>query len=311
MMKKTYPDVFDFVVEKALKSGKRFRVVIAGADNENMLRGVFSAAEAGFATPVLLGDENKIKAFLEKLGYIDREYTLINVPYSTNVVQYAIDMIKYGKADILMRGNTETRDFLLPILAKTNHLIIPGKLLSHVTILKLPKVDLPLALSDVTVCVNPSMEQRKEIIRNMVRLLNIIGVENPNIALLSLVETPSFHMRDSVEAATLVMEHEEVPIAKCRLVGPIAYDLVVSPEAAKIKGYDCDCCGKFHGVVVPNLMVGNIMTKILELDAHAHSFGVIMGAEIPIAITSRSGTEESAYLSLAAAAAMAQREKNS
>ncbi len=141
----------------------------------------------------------------------------------------------------------------------------------------------------------------------MVRALKIAGVEEPNIAILSLVETPSFHIRDSVEAATLVMEHEDTKIAECNLVGPIPYDLIVSKEAARLKRYDCPYCGEFDGIVVPDLMTGNVMVKILEREIDSSHFGVIMGANIPIAITSRSGSPEEAFLSLAAAAVMSQR----
>ncbi len=308
-MEKWYHECFNYVVDNAMKVSKPCRIAIAGADNENMLLGAFHAQKVGFGTPVLIGQASKIKPLLEKLGLADQKYQLFDVPATTNCVQYAIDMVKSGNAEILMRGNTETRDFLLPILNKSNHLLLPDKILTHVVILKIPHVEQPMAFSDVTICPSPSLEQKKKIIQNMVRALRIAGKENPNIAILSLVETPSFHMRDSVEAATLVMEHEDTPIAPCNLVGPIPYDLIVSKEAARLKNYDCPYCGEFDGIVVPDLMTGNVMVKILERDTDSSNFGVIMGASIPIAITSRSGSAQEAFLSLAAAAVMSQRGK--
>ena len=308
-MEKTYPEAFDYVVENACKLGKKCRVVIAGADNENILQGAFMAQEAGFAKLILLGDESKINPILEKIGKKEEDYTLISMDAKINAVQYAIDMIKSGNADILMRGNTETRDFLLPILNRVNHLVIENRMLTLVEIHKLERYEKPFAISDCTFIIEPSPEERKKVVQNMVRCLRIAGVNHPNIALLSLVETPSFHMRDSVTAALLVEEQKERPFADCNLVGPIAYDLIMSMEAARLKGYDCAYCGEFDGIVAPDLMSCNVMSKILKVEGGSSSFGVIMGANIPIAITSRSDPPTVSFLSLAAAAVMTNRGK--
>ena len=102
----------------------------------------------------------------------------------------------------------------------------------------------------------------------------------------------------------MVKENRQRPFAECNLVGPIAYDLIVSKEAARLKGYDCPCCGEFDGIVVPNLATGNVMVKVLQQSAGADGFGVLVGAKIPIAITSRADKPEQAFYSLAACAAM-------
>jgi phosphotransacetylase len=294
---------FDMIVDQAKALEKPIRVVIAGADVENILLGAFDAQEDGFVSPILVGNRMRIMEMLERLGLTDRSYDLQPVSDDVNVVQYSIEMILAGKADVLMRGNTQTRDFLMPVLNKSNHLL-SHNLMTHVVMLKIPGCEKITAISDVTILVEPSIEQRKEVIRTMVRALRLIGVEDPNIAILSLVEKPSFHMKDTVEAQTLVMQQKEEPFAKCNLVGPIPYDLIVSKEAARLKGYDCPYCGEFDGIVAPNLLTGNLMIKILENNARANSFGIIMGAKIPIAITSRSDSKEQAYLSLAACALM-------
>ncbi len=138
----------------------------------------------------------------------------------------------------------------------------------------------------------------------MVKALNAFDVKKPNIALLALVEKPSYQMRDTVEDQTMVRENGMRPFADCNLVGPIAYDLVVSKEAARLKGYDCPCCGEFDGIVVPNLATGNVMIKVLQHSAGAEGCGVLVGAKIPVAITSRSDEPEQAFYSLAACAVM-------
>ncbi len=303
-----YPHDFDFIVDKAKALDKPVRVVIAGADVENILQGAFDAQEMGFIEPILVGNRKKIMDIIEKLGYTDRSFDLQPVSNDTNVVQYSIEMILAGKADVLMRGNTQTRDFLLPLLNKANHLV-ERKLITQLSMIKVPNLEKVLCVSDVTLTVNPSVEQRKEIIKNMVVAMNKFGIDNPNIAILSLVEKPSFHMRDTVEAQNIVMEHRREPIAECNLVGPIPYDLIVSKEAARLKGYDCPYCGEFDGILVPDLMSGNLIVKTLEAHAGATTCGVIVGAKVPVAITSRSNPKEQAFLALAACAILAQDKK--
>ena len=299
-----YRTNFDFVVEKAKGAGKKIRVAIAGADNENILLGAFQAEAAGFAQLLLVGDEAKITKMLKDLSLYDRNYTIVNEPDYEVVVQKSIDLVKMGMADVLMRGNTQTRDFLMPILDKKNALLTPGRLLTHINILKLPDYPRILAVSDVTIIPEPNMSQRKEIIRNMADLFADFGYDQCNIALLSLVEKPTFHMPGTVEAHTIAKECASKPIGISKVVGPIAYDLIISKEAARLKNYDCPYCGEFDGIVAPNLITGNLLIKALRFHSNASSFGVIYGANIPVAITSRADPKEQSYLSLAAAAAM-------
>lgn len=305
-----YKTNFDFVVEKAKALDKPIRVAIAGADAENILLGAFEAEAAGFAELILVGHEAKIREMLKNLSLVDRKYTIVNVDEdrAEDIVQTAIDLIREGKADVLMRGNTQTRDFLLPIIDKKNGLIRKDKLLTHITMMKMPDYGRILAISDVTIIPNPDINQRKHIVKNMAGTFKALGYDHPNIALLSLVEKPTFHMHDTVEAQTIVHDHNEKPIADCELVGPIAYDLIISKEAARLKGYDCPLCGEFDGIVTPSLLAGNLLVKALQMHGHASSCGVIVGATIPIAISSRSDTKEQAFLSLAVCAALPEQE---
>ena len=304
-MYENLPVEFKNIVERAKKVKKPLRVAIAGADAENILAGAFDAQEAGFAEPVLIGNYKKIHAMLEKLGFEGRDFDLQPITNDVNPVQYAIEMVQAGSADVLVRGSTQTRDFLLPVLNKANHLIREDRLITHINLMKFEGYEKMLAVSDCTLLVEPSMEQKKEVVRNMAETLEFFGVDKPNIALLSLVEKPSFHMRDTVEAQTIIMDHQEDPIANCNLVGPITYDLIVSKEAARLKNYDCEYCGEFDGIVVPTLLAGNLICKLLDTHQHATGCCVLYGASVPIAINGRSESREQAFLSLAACIAMA------
>lgn len=298
-----YYDEFEPLVAKAKSLEKPMRVAVAAANSENILRGVFAAEDDGFIKPVLIGNNEKIHAVIEAIGKQDRSIEIQSVYGGDNPVQYAIEMINAGDADTLMRGNCQTRDYLLPVLNKANHLIEDDTLVTHIVFLKIPGYKKIVGISDVTLLIDPDIDQRKQVLLNMVEALKILDVQHPNIALLSLVEKPSFHMRDTVEDQTLVSKHLKYPIADCNIAGPISYDLIMSKEAARLKGYDCPYCGEFDGIVVPNLMAGNLLVKTLMHNAGAFGFGLLTGAKIPIAISGRSDAPEQTYLSLAACAA--------
>ena len=294
---------FDWIVERAGEVQKPLRVVVAGADAENILLGVFQAQKSGFASPVLVGEPEKVEPMLERLGLKGEPYRLIPIRPGENAPQRAVDLVRQGEGDLLMRGNTQTREFLLPLLDKRNGLRT-DRLLTHVDLVSMPEYPKLIAIGDVTVTIQPTLQQKKMIIRNMTDMLHAVGYERPNIALLSMVEKVSFHMKDTVEAQELVKEQGVKPIADCELVGPIAYDLILSKEAARLKGYDCPLCGEFDGIVAPSLLAGNLIVKCWQMHAHARTCGVVIGAKVPVALTSRSDSSDVAFLSLAFCAAM-------
>ena len=299
---------FDFVIQRAKSLDRPPRMVVAGADCENIMKAVFEAQNQGFCRPILVGSEEKISAMLKKLGLYDREYVISAVPdYEIDndfhpYMKKALTIINDGLADVLVRGNTSTRNFLMPILDKK--IGIADGLVSEVSLIKVPYYDKVLALSDVSVLINPSEGQRKKVVKNIVNVLNHLGIQHPNVAVLALVEKPSFHMRDTVEAQNIVRSHRMDPIADCELVGPIPWDLIVSKEAARLKGFDCPLCGNFDAVLMPNVMAGNTVMKVLSMSANVNCCGVLAGTRVPGAIASRSSSMEQAYLSLCVAAAM-------
>ncbi|MBQ8144353.1 MAG: hypothetical protein IJ042_06125 [Butyricicoccus sp.] len=294
---------FDQIVERAKRSLRRARVVIAGADCENILIGTFAAQDAGFATPILVGEPEKILPMLERLGLQDKPYRLVATHAGNNVVQAAIDVINEGAGDVLMRGNTQVREMLLPLLNKANGLRTERRL-TQIDLVSIPEYHKLIAIGDVTVTIEPTLQQKAEMVRDMTEMLEAVGYSKPNIALLSLVERVSFHMKDTVEAQRLVMRHAENPIANCNLVGPIAYDLILSKEAARLKSYPNPLCGEFDGIIAPNLIAANITVKNWKMHGHARTCGVVIGAKIPVAIPSRSDKPDATFLSLAFCAAL-------
>lgn len=294
---------FDQIVERAKRSFRKMRVVIAGADAENILLGTFEAQDAGFATPVLVGEAEKIEPMLERLGLKDKTYRLVATQPGEDVVQAAVNVIRRGEGDVLMRGNTQTRDFLMALLDKKNELRTDKRLV-HIDLVSMPEYPKLIAIGDVTVTIQPDIQQKKEIIRSMTETLESVGYDKPNIALLSMVEEVNFHMKDTMEAQELVRSHADTPIANCNLVGPIAYDLILSKEAARLKNYDEPLCGEFDGIVVPSLLAGNLIVKCWQMHAKAKTCGVVVGAKVPVALTSRSDNKDVSFLSLAFCAAL-------
>lgn len=290
---------FDSIISRIPKTERPLRVILAGSDGENMLQGLFRAQREGFVQPVLVGDRARTLVQLEKLGLADEPYTMVDTPPGHNVTQAAIDIIHSGDGEILMRGNLPTRDFLMPVLDKKNGLRT-DRYMSHVSLVSIPEYPKLLALSDMTVIVNPSPNQKKAIIQNMADSLKAFGYENPKLALMALVENVNFHMPDTIEAQRLVSEQKQHPFAECELWGPIAYDLIVSKEACRLKNYDCPWAGGgFDGIVAQNLIAANTLIKSWLIHAHALTCGAVVGAKVPIALTSRSSAAEETYLSLA------------
>lgn len=247
---------FDKILERVPKMSRPMRVILAGSDGENMLKGIFAAQEKGLVQPVLVGDRARTITVLEQFGLEREPYTMVDTPPGHNITQEAIDIVNSGDGDVLMRGNIPTRDFLMPVLDKTNHLRT-DRLMSHVSLASLPEYPKLLALSDMTVIIKPNMSQKKEIIRNTADALKAFGYENPKLALLSLVEKVTFHMQDTVEAQRLVSEQKQRPFADCELWGPISYDLILSKEAARLKNYDCPWSGGgFDGIIAPRPLHG-------------------------------------------------------
>lgn len=289
---------FDNIISRIPKLPAPLRVVLAGSDGENMLAGLFQAQQEGFVQPVLVGDRARTMVQLEKQGLDKEPYTMVDVAPGHSATQAAIDIISCGDADILMRGNIPTRDFLMTVLDRKNGLRT-DRIMSHVSLVSIPEYPKLLALSDMTVIIDPTYNQKKAIIKNTADALKAFGYENPKLALMALVENVTFQMPDTIEAQRLVTDQKQRPFADCELWGPIAYDLIISKEACRLKHYDCPWAGGgFDGIIAQNLLSANTLIKSWLIHAHAVTCGAVVGAKVPIALTSRSAAAEESFLSL-------------
>jgi phosphotransacetylase len=291
---------FDELLALAPHPERPLRLVLAGADNDEMLKGVFRAQETGLIDPILVSKKGRVPERLEALGLTDRPHTLIEIEPGHSVAGAAIDAIRLDHGDILMRGNMLAHDFLSPLLDRNTGLRDGDRIMSHVALANLPEYPKLLALADMTVIIRPDLSRKKAIIRNTVEALSALGYERPKLALLSLVEKGTFRMQDTVEAQSLVYEQKRVPFVDADLWGPISYDLIISKEAARLKKYDCPWTGGgFDGIIAPELTTANTLLKSWLMHAHSDICGAVMGARVPIAMTSRSVSDRESLLSLA------------
>ncbi|MBQ7485345.1 MAG: hypothetical protein IJT78_01825 [Oscillospiraceae bacterium] len=292
------------------KPEKPFRAVLAGADSPEMLQGMFRAQREGLVSPILVAKKDRIPELLEQLGLADEPYTLIETEPGHNVSGAAIDVIRYGDGDFLMRGNVLGHDFLAPVMDKATGLRDGDRIMSHISLATIPEYPKLLALADMAIIIHPDLSKKRAIIRNTVEALSALGYVTPKLALMSLVEKGTFRMQDTVEAQSLVYEQSRAPFVDAALWGPISYDLIISPEAARQKKYDCPWTGGgFDAIIAPELTTANTLLKSWLIHAHSTVCGAVIGAQVPIAFTSRYATAEEAYLSLVFAAILAQHGK--
>ena len=285
--------------------GKSFRAAVAGSDSENVLKAVFQAQGEGFIQPILVGDRARTAALLDKLGFAGNSYEMVEVSAGASPAKVAIDLINSGKADILVRGNILAHEMLPYVLNKTEGLY-DGRMLSHVSLASLPDYPKLIALSDMAVIVQPDLQKKKAMLVNMAEAFRALGYEDPKLALMAVVEHVTFHARDTVDAQTLMIDQARTHYVDAQLWGPISYDLIVSKEAARLKGYDCPWCGEgFDGILAPELTLANTLVKSWLMHSQSDVSGVVVGAKAPIAFPNRSASAREHYLSIAFAAIMA------
>ncbi|HHU22881.1 MAG TPA: phosphate butyryltransferase [Clostridiales bacterium] len=297
----TFKD-FETIIAKVKAFERPKRVVVAAAYEDHIFESVFGAQKQGIVYPVLVGEKEKNREMLRKYGYISEDYEIVDAPEGICPSQKAVDVINAGDGDFLMKGLMETRDFLKPVIDKKNNLNIGG-VMSHFTLADMPSYHKLIALSDAAVVINPTLEEKKAIINNAVRTLKSIGYDRPKVAILCAVEVCNPKMQDTVDAVKLVEMWEKGEIPDCDLAGPLSYDLVMSAESARTKCFDCPWCGDFDLIIVPQMNTGNILIKTWHYSAGANMAGIIVGAKVPIVLTSRSTDTVGKYLSLVTAAA--------
>ncbi|MFP3154732.1 phosphate butyryltransferase [Lachnospiraceae bacterium ZAX-1] len=261
--------------------------IVAGADDEHVLEAVFSAQEKGYATPILVGDQEKVVAVIQKLNYTNREFEIVHT--NANPAETAVKLIHEERGHYIIKGKMETRDLLKPILNKETGLNKQG-FITHFGCMQLKGHNKLLSISDSAVIPHPTFEDKIKIVREGIRTLSKLGYEKPVVAALCAVETVNEKMPETVEAQKLQEMSDDGAFAPGIVIGPISYDLATEKESAKIKGYDKPYAGDADMLLVPQMVTGNVMSKIWNVNPENSMAGCLVGTDIPIVLTSRSAS---------------------
>jgi phosphotransacetylase len=268
------------------------------------LSAAIEAAAEGLITPILVGPEAKIRATAEAAGIDIAAYRLEPAPHSHAAAAQAVALVRAGEAQMLMKGSLHTDELLHEVMAVETGLRTARRI-SHVYIMDVPRYPRPLLITDAAVNIAPSLEDKRDIVQNAIDLAHILGIAQPKVAILSAVETVTSKLPSTLDAAALCKMADRGQITGALLDGPLAFDNAISLEAAREKNIASEVAGQADILVVPDLVSGNILAKQLTFLAGADAAGVVVGACVPIILTSRADSADARIASCAVAVLMA------
>jgi phosphate acetyltransferase len=274
--------------------------VVVHPCDETSLRGPVEAAEAGIIVPILVGPAAKISAVARTHGLNIDRFEIVDVPHSEAAAARGVELIHQAKGELLMKGGLHT-DELMREVASSKTGLRTARRISHVFIMDVPTYSETLFITDAAINIFPDLEAKRDIIQNVIDLFTQVGLGSPRVAILSAVETVTPKIPSTIDAAALCKMAERGQITGGVLDGPLAFDNAISPEAAKIKGIKSEVAGRAQILVVPDLEAGNMLAKNLTFLAKADAAGIVLGARVPIILTSRADSVRSRMASCAAA----------
>jgi phosphate butyryltransferase len=268
------------------------------------LEAALAATAAGLIIPVLIGPADRIMAVAKAESLDIGALRLVEADGPAAAAALAVALVRNGEAAMIMKGDLHTEALLMPVVAAGTGLRRDRRI-SHVYVMDVPGHPRPLLLTDVAINVTPDLAAKADIIRNAIDLAHVIGINKPRVAILAAVETVSARLPTTLDAAALCKMAERGQITGGLLDGPLGFDNAVSEAAAKAKGIDSLVAGRADILVVPDLEAGNMLAKQLTFLAGAEAAGVVVGARVPIILTSRADSAGSRLASCALGVLMA------
>ena len=264
------------------------------------LAGAIEAAEHGLIKPILVGPDAKIRAIAKeakiKLGDIE----IVDAPHSHEAAAQAVQLVREGKAELLMKGSLHTDELLAAVVSREAGLRT-GRRMSHVFLMDVATYHKPIIVTDAAINIAPTLEDKVDICQNAIDIARVMGLKKPKVAILAAVETVTSKMPATIDAAALCKMADRKQIVGGVLDGPLAFDNAISKEAARIKGIESAVAGDPDILLVPDLEAGNMVAKLLSFLAKADSAGLLLGARVPIILTSRADSVRSRIASCAVA----------
>ena len=277
---------------------------IAHPCDESSLRGVVEAAQAGMIVPILVGPKERMRSVATSIGLDIAGFDMIDATHSQAAAEKAVELVRSGKAELLMKGSLHS-DELLGAATKRDTGLRTARRISHVFVMDVPTHPETLFITDAAVNIAPDLLAKRDIIQNAIDLYAGLGLGTPKVAILSAVETVTPNIPSTIEAAALCKMADRGQINGGELDGPLAFDNAISIEAAQIKGISSPVAGRAEILVVPDLEAGNMLAKNLTFLSGADAAGIVLGARVPIILTSRADKVRTRMASAAVAMLLA------
>jgi len=290
---------YEVVLERC-RSLEPIVTAVAHPCEASALAGAIDAAAQGLIAPILVGPEAKIREIAAANRIDLGQARIVDAPHSHGSASAAVAIVKKGEAELLMKGSLHTDELLAAVVARETGLRT-GRRLSHVFIMDVPTYHKVLIVTDAAINIAPVLEDKADICQNAIDLCISLGLERPKVAVLAAVETINSKMVATLDAAALSKMAERGQITGGLVDGPLAFDNAISKDAAKTKGIKSEVAGDPDILLAPDLEAGNILAKQLTFLANADSAGVVLGARVPIILTSRADSVRSRIASCAVA----------
>jgi phosphate acetyltransferase len=284
----------------AARQVRSIATVVVHPCDETSLRGVTEAAEAGLITPVLVGPAGKIREASCRFALDIDGFEIVDVAHSEAAAAKAVQLIHEARGELLMKGSLHTDELMRSVASGATGLRTARRI-SHVFVMDVPTYAETLFITDAAINIFPDLDCKRDIVQNAIDLFTQVGLGTPRVALLSAVETVTTKIPSTIEAAALCKMADRGQITGGVLDGPLAFDNAIDPEAARIKGIRSPVAGRAQILVVPDLEAGNMLAKDLTFLAKADAAGIVLGARVPIILTSRADSVRARMASCAVA----------
>jgi phosphate acetyltransferase len=302
-MEKSQPH-YDRLIAAARDAGPA-TVAVAHPCDRNALEAALDAARLGLIEPILVGPRARIQAAAEAAGLDISALPLIDTPHSHASAARAVELVREGKAAALMKGSLHTDELMGAVVAADTGLRTARRL-SHCFVMDVPGRPEPLIITDAAINIIPTLSDKVDIVQNAIDLAQVLRFDPVKVAILAAVETVSPKMPSTIDAAALCKMADRGQITGAVLDGPLAMDNAIDPEAAAIKNLVSPVAGRANILVAPDLEAGNMLAKSLTFMAGASAAGIVLGARVPIILTSRADTVQARLASCAVAVLVAQ-----
>jgi phosphotransacetylase len=274
---------------------------VAHPCDDASLSAVVEAARTGIIAPILVGPAERIRAAAKDAALDIGPYEIVDAPHSHAAAARAVELVRLGRAELLMKGSLHTDELMGEVVRRETGLRTDRRV-SHAFVMDIPTYHKPLLITDAAVNIFPTLDDKRDIVQNAIDFLRALGVDRPRVAILSAVETVTTKIPSTIDAAALCKMADRGQIQGAILDGPLAFDNAISADAARMKGIVSAVAGDPDIILVPDLEAGNMLAKNLTLLARADAAGVVLGARVPIILTSRADSARTRLASCGVAA---------